>query len=451
MDWSYELLDADEQSLLRTVAVFAGGFDAEAAAAVWDRQLFETLDVLGALVDWSLLLPGPAADTSRFALLETVRLYAQERLMSEGEAQRRRAAHADHYLGRLRSLDAEGLVRNTLLYSNFWPSGISDLENHLAALDWFDDAGQLDRVAEMAWRVALAHGNLTWADEPDRYLGRRDVIDGCDTPDRTSYLAASAVNANVFGRWQDQLDFATLGLDTATGPVRVLLLMMAFNTASIQGPDVVTRLADEALRLADDEDVRRVLRARRIGDELIMTGQLDRAHDALHELRNETMSSGGRAWVWDDLVFVELILGHDDHVIEAASKPEEIMWPGRLDAALAVIAARAGDQPASAEHLVRAAASLDTGIRLLEHDFTIAAALCSVHLGEPEHACRLLTAVPGLFRTEASYALLIHTRRLVREHLDHDTVAAIRAEMADVDPTAVRRQELLRLRAITAS
>ena len=448
MDWSYDLLDADEQSLLTTVSVFAGDFDAEAAAAVWDHELIETLDVLGGLVDRSLLLANPAADTSRYSMLETVRLYAQERLVSQGEAQARRAAHADHYLRRLRSLNTDDLVRSMVLY--LWPSDRSDLENHLAALEWFDEAGQLDRVAETAWRVLLAHPIWTWADERDRYLGRRDVIDACDTADRDLYLAASAVNANVFGRWQDQLHFASLGLDTATGLVRVLLLMTAFNTASIQGPDVVTRLADEALRLTDDEDIRRMLRARRIGDELIMTGQLDRAHDALHELRHEIMSSVGRRPILDDLTFIEVILGHDDHVMEVVSKPVGINWPGRLDAALAVIAARKNDQPASAAHLVRAAASLDTGIRLLEHDFTMAAALCSLHLGEPEHACRLLTAVPGVFRTEGSYALLIHTRRLVREHLDHDTVAAIRADMANVDPSAVRRQELHRLRAITA-
>jgi hypothetical protein len=193
-----------------------------------------------------------------------------------------------------------------------------------------------------------------------------------------------------------------------------------------------------------------MLQARRIGDELIMTGHLDRAHDALHELRNETMSSAARAPLFDDLTFVELILGHDDHVFQLVSKPVGIMWPGRLDAALAVIAARAGDRLASAAHLLRAAPLLDAGIRLLEHDFTIAAALCAVHLGEPEHACRLLTAAPGVFRTEGSYALLIHTRRLVRDHLDRETVAAIRAEMADIDAAAVRRQELHRLRAVAS-
>jgi hypothetical protein len=161
-----------------------------------------------------------------------------------------RAAHADYYLARLRSLDADDLVKNMTLHGSFSPSRAGDLENHLAALDWFDEAGRLDRVAVMAWRVLLAHFHFagpSWADEQGRYLGRRDVIEGCETGDRDLYLAASAVNANVFGRWQDHLELATLGLETATGPVRVLLLMTALNTAGIQNPEVVTRLAEGTL------------------------------------------------------------------------------------------------------------------------------------------------------------------------------------------------------------
>ena len=228
MDWSYELLDVDERSLLRTVAVFTGGFDAEAAAAVWGRGVIETLDVLGSLVDWSLLSVTASGEGSRYATAETVRLYALERLVAEGEAERRRAAHADHYLDALRALDADELVNQTVAHGLYWPTGRPDRENHLAALEWFDQVGDLARVAELAGRIILAHGSARWADEEDRYLGRQDVADEAETrSDRSLYLAASALNANVFSRWHDELRFATLGLDTATGMVRLMLLMMA--------------------------------------------------------------------------------------------------------------------------------------------------------------------------------------------------------------------------------
>jgi predicted ATPase/class 3 adenylate cyclase len=451
MDWSYDLLDADERSLLRTLAVFTGGFDAQAAAAVWGHGLLETLDVLGALIDRSLLSIVPVGDTSRYTILETVRLYAQERLVSEGEAEPRRTAHAAHYLDQLRALATDDLVTRTVLYSNYSRTDGTDLENHLAALDWFDEIGQLGRVAEMAWRVTLAHHNSRWVDDRNRYLGRHDVIDRCDQADHALYLAASTLNANAGGRWHDQLRFATLGLGTATGTLRVLLLIQASNAASIVQPDLVADLTDEALRIAGDEAIRLVVRNRQVGDLLVAKGELDRAHDALHEIRAEVHrvvpTDRWRARL-DELPFIELILGHHDHILEAPSEARTTWSEGRRQCALAVIEATAGNSITSAGHLVRAADELDAGVRLLEHDFTIAAALCAVHLGQPEHACRLLASVPLRVMTHGSFQLLLHSRRLVRAELDHDTVAAIRAEMTDVDPTAIRREELVRLRAI---
>ena len=288
MDWSYELLDADEQSLLRTVAVFTGGFDAEAAAAVWGRGVIDTLDVLGSLIDWSLLSVNATGAGSRYTTAETVRLYALDRLVAEGEAERRRAAHADHYLDALRSLDADELVTQTVAHGLYWPTGRPDRENHLAALEWFDQVGHLARVAELAGRIILAHGSARWADEEDRYLGRQDVADEAETHgDRSLYLAASALNANVFSRWHDELRFATLGLDTATGMVRILLLMMADIAAWTVDRDAGHRYTDEALALAPSEDLRRTLRGLQAAG-LIVIGEIDRAHDALHELRAES-------------------------------------------------------------------------------------------------------------------------------------------------------------------
>ena len=152
----------------------------------------------------------------------------------------------------------------------------------------------------------------------------------------------------------------------------------------------------------------------------------------------------------DDLTFLEVILGHDEHIpTDSGTRPAT--WSrGRVDRALAIIAAQAGDRAASAAHLLRAAAQLDIGIRLLEHDFTITAAVCAAYLGTPQHACRLLAAVPMDVRSPSSLQLLLHARRLVREHLDRDTVAAIRSEMVNVDPVAVRREEIIRLRGSAA-
>ena len=50
--------------------------------------------------------------------------------------------------------------------------------------------------------------------------GRDDLVTALTGQERSCYLAASFENANILGRWDDQLRFADRGLETATGPVR---------------------------------------------------------------------------------------------------------------------------------------------------------------------------------------------------------------------------------------
>ncbi|MBM7786880.1 ATP-binding protein [Tenggerimyces flavus] len=88
--WSYELLDASEQSLFRRVSVFAGGCTVDAALAVGGGSL----DVLGALVDKSLLRHG----TERVTGLEMIREFGLEQLRAAGEADEFRRRHATYFL-----------------------------------------------------------------------------------------------------------------------------------------------------------------------------------------------------------------------------------------------------------------------------------------------------------------------------------------------------------------
>jgi predicted ATPase/transcriptional regulator with XRE-family HTH domain len=107
--WSHDLLTEAEQVLFRRLAVFAGGFTLDAAAAITasgeagSHQQEDVLEGLAALVDQSLLRVGdvhPAAGSAetRFTFLETVREYALERLEASGEAETILHAHAAFYL-----------------------------------------------------------------------------------------------------------------------------------------------------------------------------------------------------------------------------------------------------------------------------------------------------------------------------------------------------------------
>jgi len=103
VDWSYSLLTSGEQVLLGRLSVFAASFDlaaAEAVAGSGDIDTVEAGGLLGSLVDKSLVVAEPDGTALRYRLLETIRLFAAERLAGAGpgQAAAARAAHAAHYL-----------------------------------------------------------------------------------------------------------------------------------------------------------------------------------------------------------------------------------------------------------------------------------------------------------------------------------------------------------------
>jgi predicted ATPase len=98
LQWSHDLLEPDEQLLFRRLGVFAGGFELDSVEAVCASdglERAEILDVLARLVEKSLVTPDDVAGRRRYRLLETVRVYARDRLDAAGET----AALADRHAG----------------------------------------------------------------------------------------------------------------------------------------------------------------------------------------------------------------------------------------------------------------------------------------------------------------------------------------------------------------
>jgi predicted ATPase len=135
LDWSYGLLSGSERTLLRRLAVFAGGFTIEAATSVMqDSGLDQAalVDGVSNLVAKSLVSLGTPA-TDRWRLLETIRTYALEKLVEHGEADTAARHHATYFRDLVTSL-APG-TRLSLPADEFTRC-VREIDNVRAALDW---------------------------------------------------------------------------------------------------------------------------------------------------------------------------------------------------------------------------------------------------------------------------------------------------------------------------
>jgi predicted ATPase/DNA-binding SARP family transcriptional activator len=142
MEWSYGLLAAREQVLLRRLAVFAGSFSLDAVEAVCAGDPLEPEDILDgvtALVDRSMITMIAGDGVARYRMLETVRQYGMERLRDVDEAERVEERHARYFLRVIESAAP-------LLYGGEREAGL------LARLGADDD----NLRAASAWTVRIA-------------------------------------------------------------------------------------------------------------------------------------------------------------------------------------------------------------------------------------------------------------------------------------------------------
>ncbi|MFG1697872.1 BTAD domain-containing putative transcriptional regulator [Nonomuraea sp. NPDC049309] len=147
VEWSWSLLDPDEQALARRLAVFTGGATLEAVERVCapDRP-DEGAEVLAGLVDKSLV----ETDGERYQMLDTIRLFCLERLAAAGEEAATRRAHAAWFLEFAARAD-DHLYRKEQLD---WLARLSaDDANLRAALRW---SAEHDPATGLRLTAALA-------------------------------------------------------------------------------------------------------------------------------------------------------------------------------------------------------------------------------------------------------------------------------------------------------
>ena len=106
VDWSYDILGETEQLLLQRLSVFRGGFAMDAAEQVCAADPIDSLDVLdllGSLVEKSLVMLDDQGAEPRYRMLETISDYAREKLDQAGSTAETAVRHCEHFFALAKS------------------------------------------------------------------------------------------------------------------------------------------------------------------------------------------------------------------------------------------------------------------------------------------------------------------------------------------------------------
>ena len=194
--WSYDLLNPEEQRLLRALSVFAGGCTLEAAESVAGADL----DLLESLLDKSLLRHRTDEDgEDRYWMLETIREYAAARLDEAGEGEIARTRHRDYFCELAPVLGGESLVPPREHVARY----VADRGNFRVvfseALERNDGAVATRLVASLVG-IWLSAGEAVDSYEPARAAL---ALPGADERDRGWALDRAGVIAEDLGHWKE--------------------------------------------------------------------------------------------------------------------------------------------------------------------------------------------------------------------------------------------------------
>ena len=181
IEWGYELLSPDDQRLFARLSVFRGGSTLEAADEVTEADL----DTLQSLVDKSLL----RHTDERFAMLETIREYAAERLEASGEAEALRRRHVEHFLALAEEAEPHLFGPNPREWLNRLEAEHDNLRAAIDRLKVADDTQRDLRLVGAIWKFWDLRGHLA---EAQRRLEGALAADSTPTVARAKALAGAA-------------------------------------------------------------------------------------------------------------------------------------------------------------------------------------------------------------------------------------------------------------------
>jgi predicted ATPase len=365
LDWSYDLLDEEQQRGLRRLAVFAGGFTLEAA----ERVCGITFERLSALVDHNLVRHVTTGGGSRYTMLETVREYATDRLSAVPEVEETRRRHAEYFLALAQTAN---LDTGTLAGAQRLQVAVTEQDNLRAALGWAIASGSVAFGLELA-----AAMDQLWTNDPAEAI---------------RWLAALLEHP--------QARSAALGL-------RARALRIYGAAADIACRDeLAEQLYQQSLALfeqAGDEQGRAVL-LHRLGIQAMRRGQLGRARELvtaahrIHEHKNDrwglTQTIGTFGAIARDAGDGTGAYALIQQSAELAGQIRVPWWQGGMLAELALLSLSAGRVAEAGTHARAALAIADELADRPGGVFGIAILACvAAESGQAERAGRLWAAV----------------------------------------------------------
>ena len=271
LDWSYELLNPEEQEFFRALGVFVGPFSLEAATAVaGGGNEYESMDCLQSLVEKSLIAAETDQSAGRFRLLETVRYYASDRLDRENELGTARDGHLNYFHGMARTrswTEGSDAFRADSLAPH-WPNISSALEWAVVAEAWVK-AGELALGSYGLWTDTVSPSTgVSWLETLSEPVEAVDIELGQWLRHHHAQLALQLDQFDVVHRI-----FQDLSENGLPGPRVQALAMHAF-TRNRSDPQATLALITEGEEVA---------KRAKLGPESIAPLRWARANHALYD------------------------------------------------------------------------------------------------------------------------------------------------------------------------
>jgi predicted ATPase len=258
VDWSYQLLDPDEQTLFRRLSVFRGGFDLDSAAEVCGYAPLAEDRIVGLasnLADKSLVAVSPMTlGRRRYFMLETLREFAQV-VLDPTETRAMRDAHAVHFM---RFAEEASMQLRGPDQTKWFAALSADHDNMRKALDW---AAATDPEIAVQLAVALTKYWDSVGPRAEGHEWLRRAVDLSRPLDPRLHIEALLGASDMFSSYHASLPrrFAEEALDLARslgdgwGEARALRAL-SWALSLDEYPDEAVAVGLEALPVFEEGD-----------------------------------------------------------------------------------------------------------------------------------------------------------------------------------------------------